>query len=90
MTAAGQSGERIFQGRHPALAVADNGRDSEKAISQIKEPFYRVDKARSRKEGGAGLGLSICEQIAQVHQAQLQIGSAPGKGTVIWIIFPEI
>ena len=37
-----------------------------------------------------GLGLSICEQIAQVHQAQLQIGSAPGKGTVIRIIFPEI
>ena len=80
-----------FQGRHPALAVADNGRGiPEKAISQIKEPFYRVDKARSRKEGGAGLGLSICEQIAQVHQAQLQIGSAPGKGTVIRIIFPEI
>lgn len=80
-----------FQGRRPVLAVADNGRGiPEKAISQIKEPFYRVDKARSRKEGGAGLGLSICEQIAEVHRAQLQIDSKPGRGTVIRIIFPEI
>lgn len=77
--------------KHPVLAVTDNGRGiPEKAISQIKEPFYRVDKARSRKEGGAGLGLAICEQIAAMHQAQLQISSTPAKGTGIQIIFPEI
>lgn len=77
--------------RRPVLEVADNGRGiPEKEISQIKEPFYRVDKARSRKEGGAGLGLSICEQIAEVHGAQLQIRSAQGAGTAIKIIFPEI
>ena len=54
----------------------------------MKEAFYRVDKARSRKEGGAGLGLSLCEQIADAHQAVMRMESSPQKGTTVHIYFP--
>lgn len=52
-------------------------------ISQITEPFYMVNKSRSRKQGGAGLGLSLCLQIARLHGGRLKIRSTPGKGTCI-------
>jgi signal transduction histidine kinase len=45
------------------------------SISEVTEPFYRVDKARSRAHGGAGLGLALCKQIATAHGADLTIES---------------
>ena len=45
------------------------------------EPFYRVDKARSREVGGVGLGLALCREIAQIHGAVLHLESVPGTGT---------
>lgn len=65
------------------------GMDSDQ-ISHIKEAFYRVDKARSRAAGGAGLGLSICERIAQLHHAELTFVSERGKGTIVRLYFPKI
>ena len=65
------------------------GMDSDQ-ISHIKEAFYRVDKARSRAAGGAGLGLSICERIAQLHHAELTFVSELGKGTIVRLYFPKI
>lgn len=56
---------------------------------KIFEPFYRVDKARSRQAGGAGLGLALCAEIANVHQAKLSIESVPQQGTTIRILFPQ-
>ena len=56
-------------------------------IQKITEPFYRVDKSRSRKLGGVGLGLSIVSQIAELHGAKLEIESAPGNGTTVRICF---
>lgn len=58
-------------------------------ISLVTEPFYRVDKARSRKLGGAGLGLSLCQMIAVAHGGTLSITSEIGKGTVISMIWPR-
>lgn len=52
-------------------------------IALVTEPFYRVDKARSRKLGGAGLGLSLCQMIAAAHGGTLSITSEMGKGTII-------
>ena len=52
-------------------------------ISRITEPFYMVNKSRSRKQGGAGLGLSLCLQIARLHGGSLEIQSTPEKGTCI-------
>ncbi len=57
-------------------------------ISHIKEAFYRVDKARSRAAGGAGLGLAICEKIIQIHHADMSFISEPGVGTTVKLSFP--
>lgn len=66
--------------------VADNGRGMEHSeLAKITEAFYRVDKARSRSQGGAGLGLALCKQIAQLHDGTIQFASEPGKGTRVTV-----
>ena len=66
--------------------VADNGRGmEEKELSRITEAFYRVDKSRSRKQGGAGLGLALCKQIVELHNGRIHFDSAPGKGTRVTV-----
>ncbi len=57
-------------------------------IAHIKDAFYRVDKARSRAAGGAGLGLSICDSIVLLHHGEMDFFSEPGKGTVVRLCFP--
>lgn len=70
------------------LEVADNGIGIPKdKITFLTQPFYRVDKSRSRKTGGAGLGLSICQNIVKLHHADLIIWSEEGVGTSTKIIF---
>jgi len=70
------------------LSVRDNGcgipTDS---LSKVTEPFYRVDKARSKKQGGAGLGLALCQKIAEAHGAKMVIESTVGVGTAVKITF---
>lgn len=58
------------------------------SLSKIVEPFYMVDKARSRKAGGAGLGLALCKRIAQIHNAKLLIESELGVGTTVTLMIP--
>ncbi len=71
------------------LEVADQGIGmTTEQIAHIKEAFYRVDKSRSRAAGGAGLGLSICERIVQLHHGKLEFISEPGKGTTAQILLP--
>ena len=70
------------------LSVSDNGCGIADAdIAKITEPFYRVDKARSREHGGAGLGLALCRQIAGTHGAEMAIESSLGAGTKVKIFF---
>ena len=70
------------------FSVADQGSGIPKEeLDKIFEPFYRVDKARSRKYGGAGLGLALCMEIAHAHAATLDIESEVGRGTVIRLRF---
>lgn len=77
------------EGNQQALSVIDHGSGiPADKIALVTEPFYRVDKARSRKLGGAGLGLSLCQMIAQAHGGQLEIQSEVGKGTAISMIWP--
>lgn len=52
-------------------------------IPRVTDPFYMVNKSRSRKQGGAGLGLSLCCQIARLHGGRLEIRSTPEKGACI-------
>ena len=56
----------------------------------IFEPFYRVDKSRSKSTGGYGLGLSLCKTIMEAHDAKISVESAPGKGTTVLLYFHEI
>ena len=66
--------------------VVDNGRGMETAeLAKITEAFYRVDKARSRSQGGAGLGLSLCKQIAELHNGSISFDSQLGKGTRVTV-----
>lgn len=70
------------------ITVSDQGKGMEpEELKRITEPYYRVDKARNRKEGGAGLGLAICNQIVKCHGALLTFQSEPGHGTTAMVIF---
>ena len=69
------------------LRVTDEGRGMpEEAILHLTEPFYMVDKSRSRAEGGAGLGLTLCQRIAELHGSSLEFLSEVGKGTQVSIL----
>lgn len=72
-----------------SVAVIDQGRGMKAAdLERIKEPFYRVDKARSRQNGGLGLGVAIGSQIIERHGGTLHYSSVEGKGTTATITFP--
>ena len=73
-----------------ALYVRDHGRGMKKEeLSKITEPFYMIDKSRSRAQNGAGLGLALCQRIAELHGTALQYESEPGKGTTVRIFLKE-
>lgn len=70
------------------ILVRDNGIGMNAAeIEKIDQPFYRVDKDRSRKNGGVGLGVTLCKQIAEYHHAVLSYSSKEGEGTTAKILF---
>lgn len=72
------------------LSVSDHGYGiPADKIALVMEPFYRVDKARSRRLGGAGLGLSLCQMITQAHGGSLTIESIVGQGTIITMTWPK-
>ncbi|MDE6851014.1 MAG: HAMP domain-containing histidine kinase, partial [Lachnospiraceae bacterium] len=58
-------------------------------VYKITEPFYMVDKSRARKEGGAGIGMTLCQKIVALHHAQWSIQSRLGDGTTIRIHFTD-
>lgn len=73
------------------LEVLDYGRGiPEKDIAKITEAFYVVDRSRSKELGGIGLGLSICNQIAQLHHAKIQIDSKENEYTRVSIYFTTL
>ena len=72
------------------VCVADTGIGiAPEQLEHIFERFYRADRARSRKDGSAGLGLSIVAAIAELHGASVSAKSVPGNGTSILLSFPD-
>ena len=70
------------------IQVKDYGRGIPKeSMERIFEPFYMVDKSRSKKAGGSGLGLALVKKIATAHDAELIIESSIEKGTTVWVRF---
>lgn len=73
------------------ITVRDWGRGiPPEEIPKITEAFYMVDKSRSRKAGGVGLGLALCKQIAELHHGHLEIESWLDDGTSMSVVFDEL
>ena len=71
------------------LTVLDTGMGiPEDSLEHIFERFYRVDKARSRKSGGSGLGLSIVHNMVVRNNGHISVDSTFGQGTVFTVVFP--
>ncbi len=72
------------------LTIRDYGIGmAQEDLLHIMEPFYRVDKARSRKHGGVGLGAALCKQIVLKHQATIHYESKVEEGTRVRLVFPK-
>jgi len=79
---------RAYSNNGTVIEIIDTGIGmSKEEIRRITAPFYRVDRSRSRKAGGAGLGMSIVSQIVSLHGAKLDIESELGIGTTVRISF---
>jgi heavy metal sensor kinase len=77
------------EGTRAVLEVSDDGPGiPSHALPHVFERFYRADKARSRANGGAGLGLSIVKAICAAHNAEVKVSSQEGRGTCFRIEFP--
>ncbi len=71
------------------IQVKDEGIGMEKhELERITDAFYRVDKARSRSNGGAGIGLNLCDLIVKKHSGTMEFESAPNEGTTVTILLP--
>lgn len=83
------SGSLLRKNNTAVATIADTGIGiSPEHLPFIFERFYRVDKARSRAEGGAGLGLAIARNIAKVHGGEIEVESEVSKGSAFHIILP--
>ncbi len=89
-----ENGFVVLRGKKSAdggyeITVVDNGKGIPKEeIGRVTEAFYMVDKSRARKQGGAGIGLALCQTIIDLHQGSLKIVSNVGEGTAIRLTFP--
>jgi heavy metal sensor kinase len=77
------------QNGRPVLEVSDTGIGiPPEAVPHVFERFYRVERSRSREQGGAGLGLSIVKSICAAHGAAVEVESTPDQGSRFRIRFP--
>lgn len=91
---ASESGSRIWvimqkSKENLKIQIKDEGIGMEKhELERITDAFYRVDKARSRSNGGAGIGLNLCDLIVKKHSGTMQFESVPKEGTTVTVMLP--
>jgi heavy metal sensor kinase len=79
----------VQQNGNARIVVRDTGIGIPQADQlHVFDRFYRVEKARSRTHGGAGLGLSIVQWIVDAHEGKIELQSTPGKGSVFIVELP--
>ncbi len=93
--ASGGKGVVVLRARHKSsvvlIEVEDHGCGIPKdELKKITEAFYMVDKSRSRKSGGAGLGLTLASKIIELHGGKLKIQSEVDVGTCMQVFFREV
>lgn len=72
-----------------SIEIKDSGQGiAPEQLPFLTERFFRVEKSRSRTEGGVGIGLSIVNQIVDLHQGQLSFDSVEGEGTTVTVEIP--
>jgi two-component system, OmpR family, phosphate regulon sensor histidine kinase PhoR len=90
-----QNGNIVFSAyktdeKNVLIEISDDGYGiAEEHLSRIFERFYRTDLARSRKEGGSGLGLSICKHVIEAHGRQIHVRSTVDVGTTFGFTLDE-
>ena len=68
------------------IRVLDSGRGiPPQALEHLTEAFYRVDKARSRKQGGFGLGLALCQEIVALHKGSIKFENRAEGGACVTV-----
>jgi two-component system, OmpR family, sensor histidine kinase ArlS len=71
------------------IAVRDTGRGiAPEYIERVFEPFFRVDKSRSRELGGVGLGLALVREIVRLHDGSIAVSESNEEGTTFEVVFP--
>ena len=74
--------------KYICLSVEDTGNGiPEELRERVFEPFFRVDKSRSRELGGVGLGLALVHEIVRVHEGSITVKSNPSGGTIFDVAF---
>ena len=72
------------------LSVEDTGSGiTDELKERVFEPFFRVDKSRSRELGGVGLGLALVREIVRVHDGSITVQSGSSGGTVFDVVFTQ-
>ena len=89
---ASQPGGKIeLIARGNTICVTDHGCGmAQEELDKITQPFYVIDRSRARKNGGAGLGLALAEEIARLHHVRLLFESEPGIGTTVKVVFSHV
>ena len=76
--------------KHIYLSVEDTGSGIPKELRErVFEPFFRVDKSRSRELGGVGLGLALAREIVRVHEGSITVRPNPSGGTIFDVTFTQ-
>ncbi len=78
----------ILDREESKVCVRDNGRGiPAQDLPHVTKAFYMVDKSRSRRQQGAGLGLALAQRIVKAHDAKMELESCPGEGTKVTVTF---